>query len=42
LILRQFDLVVAMLTRRVIPDSGHLNSEIEQSELDLRTCGEWA
>src|SRR5215475_11601046 len=37
-----FDLVVAILTRRVIPDSGHSISEIEQSELDLRASVEWA
>jgi hypothetical protein len=34
------DLTLAALTRRVIPDSGHLNSEIEQSGLDLRACGD--
>jgi hypothetical protein len=40
--LRQFDLAVAALTRRSLPDSEHSILEIEQLEIDLRVCGEWA
>jgi hypothetical protein len=42
LVLRQFDLAVAALTRLALPDSEHSIFEIEQLEFDLRGCGEWA